>query len=469
MNPNIDQFEITNLHGQKTISIPIKDNRIVLVGVNGLGKTTVITLLYLMLSRQWKRMLEYNFSELAIVLDGQRIRLPRSQTRKTPNEERVLKVFSSHLSPTLFSRLLAEAGISWAQQVMDVVTEPQGLYRFLWSRGIRVPVSVLDKMQNELQAEVAPFDNVALQEADTIIKERLSDYQILFLPTYRRIEKDLQTIFPDLEEHIQTFNRRRTMESRGEPRSYIELVEFGMEDVESTFRRTLNELNETARETLNSLTGSYLRDVIRREGNTYDPTVFHALDEGTVQSILNRVEERTLSEADKSSLRVVIDKIKRTPTSVTAEDKYIAHFFAKLVAAHKTLIEKEESASHFARVCNQYLRGKAVIYDDRTYRISVALVPSGQHIPLRELSSGEKQIVSLFSHLYLQRDRSVFVLIDEPELSLSVEWQKMLLPDILDSQRCFFLAAVTHSPFVFDNELDSYANDLGEFVRSNTK
>lgn len=53
---------------------------------------------------------------------------------------------------------------------------------------------------------------------------------------------------------------------------------------------------------------------------------------------------------------------------------------------------------------------------------------------------------------------------DEPELSLSIEWQKMLLPDIIDSGKCKFLLAVTHSPFIFDNDLDLNAYDLDTFV-----
>jgi hypothetical protein len=55
------------------------------------------------------------------------------------------------------------------------------------------------------------------------------------------------------------------------------------------------------------------------------------------------------------------------------------------------------------------------------------------------------------------------VLFDEPELSLSMLWQKELLPDIVNSNKCNFLLAVTHSPFIFDNELDRYAVGLNEY------
>lgn len=56
------------------------------------------------------------------------------------------------------------------------------------------------------------------------------------------------------------------------------------------------------------------------------------------------------------------------------------------------------------------------------------------------------------------------VLFDEPELSLSIYWQERLLPDILTSKRCAFMLAVTHSPFIFNNELKQYAVGLKEFI-----
>jgi recombinational DNA repair ATPase RecF len=50
----ITNFTITGLHNARDYSINIDDNKIVMVGYNGLGKTTVVNMLYLLLSRQWK-------------------------------------------------------------------------------------------------------------------------------------------------------------------------------------------------------------------------------------------------------------------------------------------------------------------------------------------------------------------------------------------------------------------------------
>ena len=83
---------------------------------------------------------------------------------------------------------------------------------------------------------------------------------------------------------------------------------------------------------------------------------------------------------------------------------------------------------------------------------------------LSQLSSGEKQIVSIFSQIYLDLDKQFVVLLDEPELSLSIYWQENLLPDILASGKCMFLMAVTHSPFIFGQKLKQYTVGINEFL-----
>ena len=89
---------------------------------------------------------------------------------------------------------------------------------------------------------------------------------------------------------------------------------------------------------------------------------------------------------------------------------------------------------------------------------------SSEYITLNSLSSGEKQIVSLFAKLYLEDSGKSIVIIDEPELSLSIRWQKMLLPDIMRSNNCGLLLTVTHSPFIFENEYDFDAQDIKKYI-----
>lgn len=335
---------------------------------------------------------------------------------------------------------------------------------------LQVPRSSLRRFREELKAYIKPSP-----KTDRVIAEIVGEDQILFLPTYRRIEKDLRTIIPELDDYLRRFKASDDSDKKSLPMGrrtdhYVELVEFGMEDVATTFKSTLEALKESARREFNSLAGSYLRDVIRGEGHTYNRTEIERLDDNEITSILNRVEENTLGEDDKSLLRNRISELANEPNRRSGkrtrnDNAYAAHFFSKLVQAVHALKQREQSIAQFVAVCNKYLTNKSIVYNERRFDLSIAEA-SGRELALSLLSSGEKQIVSLFCHLYLSTPKKCLVIIDEPELSLSVPWQITLLPDVIASGRCSFLAAVTHSPFIFENELDGYTRDMQECINT---
>jgi ABC-type multidrug transport system ATPase subunit len=66
---------------------------------------------------------------------------------------------------------------------------------------------------------------------------------------------------------------------------------------------------------------------------------------------------------------------------------------------------------------------------------------------MEHLSSGEKQMLSLLGYCMLCKNTIIFI--DEPELSLSVDWQRLLVPMLLEfsNGNQYFMA--THSPFIY--------------------
>ena len=72
------------------------------------------------------------------------------------------------------------------------------------------------------------------------------------------------------------------------------------------------------------------------------------------------------------------------------------------------------------------------------------------HIPLSSLSSGEQHELVLHYDLLFNVPTNTIVLIDEPELSLHVAWQKRFLPDLLRIVELtdFDALVATHSPFI---------------------
>ncbi len=76
---SLTRFRIEGLHNLYTFDIPIADNKLVLVGENGTGKSTVANFIYFFLTRQWDRMLEYQFRNVLAVIDDTEIQVSRDE------------------------------------------------------------------------------------------------------------------------------------------------------------------------------------------------------------------------------------------------------------------------------------------------------------------------------------------------------------------------------------------------------
>lgn len=160
--------------------------------------------------------------------------------------------------------------------------------------------------------------------------------------------------------------------------------------------------------------------------------------------------------------------------------KFLTYFLGKLNAIIEITKEIEQPVGDFINSCNRYLSssepstfppaeaahrglvstdGKALQVNRTDLSVNVESIPARTQISLDALSSGEKQMVSLFARMYLY-PRKKILLIDEPELSLSIDWQRGILIDVLLSPNCEQVIAITHSPFVFDNSLEPFARTL---------
>ncbi|UQR61817.1 ATP-binding protein [Bradyrhizobium sp. C-145] len=102
---------------------------------------------------------------------------------------------------------------------------------------------------------------------------------------------------------------------------------------------------------------------------------------------------------------------------------------------------------------------KELTLSRRNLEVTVRSIKANKTIPLDALSSGEKQMISLLAKLFLYPDNKI-ILIDEPELSLSIDWQKQILLDVMNAPLCKQVIAITHSPFIFDNALEPFARSF---------
>lgn len=72
-----------------------------------------------------------------------------------------------------------------------------------------------------------------------------------------------------------------------------------------------------------------------------------------------------------------------------------------------------------------------------------------EEIDPEQLSSGEKQLLLILLKVFLKENKPFFLLMDEPEMSLHMEWQKELIGSILELNENCQIILSTHSPSIF--------------------
>jgi len=453
MSIRLETFEIGRLHGGDDVRLEVKDNRLILVGENGSGKTTVINILYHFLARQWHKLADYRFSHIRAVLNGETIELTRPSLDHLARRRGVRRRFSRSMYRVIQEALSRED----LNEVLEDRRRLQGIAHHLG-----VPPAAVYEVVEEMGHEQLELLGEEKQKTDRLAE--IITEEVLYLPTYRRIEQDLKAVFPDMEQrtlHDWLSTRRRQRQG------FLELVEFGMEDVKQDTARVLEELREGNRAGLRNLTTRFLADVIEGRAEMISSVDLGSVDPATLDSVFSRVDDATLPLPARQRLLEVFNRV-GSDADLKIGERIAAHFLLGLLELHRHQQDSEKAIDQFVATCNRYLTRKQFVFDRSNLSLEIVLpgAPSDDEektITLRDLSSGEKQIVSLFSHVLLSGGSSFFILLDEPELSLSVPWQQTFLPDILDTGRATGLIAVTHSPFIYDNDLDQYSHSLEDF------
>lgn len=435
--------------------ISFQDNIKILIGENGLGKTTVLNILYYTITKKFRNLRKLNFHSIHIEFaNGEKAKIIREKIGHIRGGDEIYDIDESVAHTVLLN--LSKNDIKRFTEMID--SGDSGIWRRVAShptlRHISRKYDVSGSAIFAIVKEICGFG-----EGDKDIKairkqidEHFGDNEVLYFPTFRRIEEDLFNLGFD-EERLKLSERDNR------------LIQFGMRDVRERIEKVKSAINILSSQGLSQISSEILSQLVKGVPDI-EKESFEKITKKDIEIILARVGD-AISKEDK--LRI-IDIVSNQQLKGT-DDKYLIYFLQKLINIYEEQKAIDISIENFVKVCNEYLKmsKKEIVYEASKVEFYLLNQHNNKKVLLdsllSKLSSGEKQIISLFSKIFLETKGSFLVLFDEPELSLSIFWQKRLLTDILSSQRCKFLISVTHSPFIFENELEKHAIGLNEYTK----
>ncbi|WP_157825403.1 AAA family ATPase [Rahnella sp. AA] len=94
-----------------------------------------------------------------------------------------------------------------------------------------------------------------------------------------------------------------------------------------------------------------------------------------------------------------------------------------------------------------------------TEGLKVITSDSKNPLPISKLSSGERQLLYIMAKVANTKSSPAFLLMDEPEISLHLNWQEKLIDSIKTLNPNCQIVIVTHSPaIIMDGYMDSYVD-----------
>lgn len=441
MDSKISNFIITKLFGQYDVSLEFKNDVCIFIGENGLGKTTILNCLFFVLKGHFDRLQHIQFETIKICFNY--------KTQYELNYKDIIDYVNEYFNENRYyskryrindlSTIFSSQEILEIEKAMlDVDEEIIKKYCIKFSDIYSIPLPMakreLISLMNRFKKTKGDYKKVL--DFKKNIETNLTE-EILYFPTYRRIEEDINKLGIDIKED----------------RLKNQLIQFGMSDVQITITKMLETIRTVSINGFNKMTGLLLKQYL--EGNLFSSS-YYVIDETKLGIVLDRIgDEIDNKEKQKIKNKVVNNEI------YNDENSYLLNFIKNLIGSYDAQSQLDERVKKFVKVCNKYLKKKSYYYDESNIQLEIFKHNSKNKIDIENLSSGEKQVISIFSKLYLEENpKKYIILFDEPELSLSIKWQSMLLPDIMESGKCNLLVAVTHSPFIFDNEYDGFAQDM---------
>lgn len=418
----LKNIEIKGLFGRFNYKLDFEGKEIViLTGPNGFGKSTILRIVEAIANNSVFYLLKIEFKEIKFCFESE-------------NED-------------IFFTLTKKNGKLYIDNMLIKMSKR-------WSDINRIINNIVDSYPKEKEIKdekYSDFFNLFLKHI--IVNGSLKDKK-----RGKVIKNDFKNQLKNLRNNIgevRLVSEQRLLKKQNLSEKNEEIVDVVLH-LSEEFQKEISKVSERYSNIANEL------------DSTYPQRLFNAKEE-----IKNENEFRQYMEISKTKF----DKLREYDLAEMpsiGESQYNSKYgtalkiyfddFSKKYEVFEALIKKFDL---FTRIINSRFNFKKVKISKSHGLEIIDQSDSNKKIDLQQLSSGEKQEIILFYNLIFKTKDNLLLLIDEPEISLHIVWQKKFLEDLLkitENSKIKVILA-THSPQIISNHWDLQI-DLGEQYQS---
>lgn len=433
----IGKIIIKKVFGKYDYEFNIENSINIFIDDNGVGKTTVLSIISNFLKSDFDELEQINFESIEIICQNtKRIKYEKEEPKKELNEEQKYMLYR------LLRRIDRETGTNTylnfrEKTIKNLIADIETVIFEI--PNLRGRERVVEEYKEILSLGQSEDRRKELKNLEAKIKSYVQ-HTVFYFPTYRRIEKN----------YLEVYNRETLFFKNNE-------IKFGMNDIKSYLKNIIKKMNQEMFEeykTMNNRVFEELLDFDIEEERLQD----FFIEEEKIENLIKKIN--TIGMED-TLLKKVKEKLKNIENEF--ETVFFKSYISKLIRIYDKQKKVEDKIKEYVEICNKYFHHKKMLYNENDNEI-VIKNDFDEKIDFEYLSSGEKQIVALLTKVYLTEKNNIIFIIDEPELSLSIAWQEELLKDLYASNNISLLIAATHSPFIFEKYYFDYTNNLANYI-----
>lgn len=403
----------------------------IMIGPNGYGKTTILRILNVLFNYSPRRLGRMPFKELHVEFDdGTRLTVERFPGESSPRLSCITP--AGALDPYIPEPVNTAQGVSFPLGIIeDIIPGLEQIGASEWRNVHTDDLLDLDDVI-ETYEDVLPFSVEKHERKIPLwLEEIRTSLPVRFIDTERLTD-------------LPTYGRRLGTRSSY---SYIapeRTVRLYSKELAGKIQKTLTQYATLSQ----SLDRSFPARLVEEPAGEPPSKEQLAQNLARVDKRRSKIIEAGLLPQEHASLSVPdIDSIDASRIGVLAV--YARDATEKLDVFEDLYLR----VNTFVRIANARLLHKQISVSQEGLKVSNS---DGAALKLEMLSSGEQhEIVLLFDLLFRTKENSL-IMVDEPELSLHVAWQREILKDLQQMAELsdFRVLLATHSPQIIGDRMD---------------